>query len=700
MAKTTKLIGYGISFDMKLVGGVKTADDFERAAKSVRKSINRSTDATKQHKLQLEVLDQSLKKSIVTQKQYDEARFSVEAKEIKRQQRLEKERRLVLGLDQQESLLAKNRQQRARMAGMAASGVSGLGMGGAAAGAARFLGGTVGLGLGAAGMGLGFVGAATVKASISAFAKLESQVTAMKSLFGEDIAGNLNTQFRALAKTTILTNSQLIENAKTWASYGLTTEGLTDRLKRLGTVAGGNSEKFRALTIAFAQVNAQGKLMGQEKNQLINAGMSLSAVADAAGISMDQFADAMKNGEITAEHLNQALVNVTSEGGLFAGYLEKQAETVTGKMTILSASWEEFLVALGESEQGPASVILDKMIDAAVELKAAAEWWSGKGSPPTPGVAGAQASRFAGGIVDTGGAQATYGARGGFMGGMGGGLQPSVNSESERERTAREERLRALAEEEEATKKREAAEKQVNDLLKKQFKQYMDNLRAAEGFIDRTGKSFAIPGQPTRLERTGTSVISDIEQQGLFEEAERIGEVFGESAMNQFKQFFPEVFSETFKDTFVGPMPKSQYDLAKEQSEEERKAREHRESEEARIRQFEVDVLKREQGLLDDKFKNEEQLIKDELDRKKRMAKSPSFQSFEGGSVAEFMFLKSRSEQNETAKAIREAEDQAKIQRQELAAKKEAQDLNLESRIVELISIIQGTFVGPLRGEN
>ena len=255
-------------------------------------------------------------------------------------------------------------------------------------------------------------------------------------------------------------------------------------------------------------------------------------------------------------------------------------------------------------------------------------------------------------------------------------------------------------EEEEATKKREAAEKQVNDLLKKQFKQYMDNLRAAEGFIDRTGKSFAIPGQPTRLERTGTSVISDIEQQGLFEEAERIGEVFGESAMNQFKQFFPEVFSETFKGTFVGPMPKSQYDLAKEQSEEERKAREHRESEEARIRQFEVDVLKREQGLLDDKFKNEEKLIKDELDRKKRMAKSPSFQSFEGGSVAEFMFLKSRSEQNETAKAIREAEDQAKIQRQELAAKKEAQDLNLESRIVELISIIQGTFVGPLRGEN
>ena len=38
MAKTTKLVGYGISFDMELVGGVKTADDFRKAAKSVQKS--------------------------------------------------------------------------------------------------------------------------------------------------------------------------------------------------------------------------------------------------------------------------------------------------------------------------------------------------------------------------------------------------------------------------------------------------------------------------------------------------------------------------------------------------------------------------------------------------------------------------------------------------------------------------------------
>ena len=48
MAKTTKLVGYGIAFDMKLVGGAKTADDFKKAAK--------------QYVLKQEQLNQALRK--------------------------------------------------------------------------------------------------------------------------------------------------------------------------------------------------------------------------------------------------------------------------------------------------------------------------------------------------------------------------------------------------------------------------------------------------------------------------------------------------------------------------------------------------------------------------------------------------------------------------------------------------------------
>jgi tape measure domain-containing protein len=690
MAKTSKLIGYGISFNMKLVGGVKTAKDFEDAAKSVQKSLNRSSNSVKQHDLQLKILDKAYQRNVITQKQYDQARFSVEAKEIKRQRRLEKERRLVLGLDQQESLLAKNRQQRARMAGMAASGVSGLGLGGRAAGAARFLGGAAGLGAGAAGLGLGFIAASTVKESISAFAKLESQVTAMKSLFGEDIAEGLVSQFRSLAKSTILTNSQLIENAKIWASYGLTTEGITDRLKRLGTVAGGNSEKFRALTIAFAQVNAQGKLMGQEKNQLINAGFSLQAVADAAGISMNEFADAMKNGEITAEHLNQALINITSKGGMFFGYLEKQTETISGKLTILSGAWEEFMVALGETEQGPASAILDKMIAAAEALKDAAQYWGGGGVGPRPG----QAQSFRG----TGGTrQAAEGRTDAFLLGQAGSsalVDQGEGSLDERnagirfiqrargisyreaaaiydERTAN---LRANVEEE-----NRIFEESLEAERKKRKEQEERDKKAREDFEAMMGTDVS----DEELSRQYAATYASMGENAVRQRFER-----------EYGMFAPEQMGGGMTMEEMGMMQQGERERQEEQrkfeEDQRRKAEEHN-------RQLEMDLLKAEQDRLDEQFKEEDKAIRERERKDKQMAQVPGGASFEAGSVAEFQFLKQRETESQTAIAVKEAEDRAERQREDLERRREEQMLRIEAQLEQLRQVQSGTFVGPLQ---
>ena len=677
MAKTTKLVGYGVSFDMELVGGVKTANDFEKAAKSVTKSLNRSENAAKQFELQQEQLNQALQQGAITKKQYDQAMTTLAFREQKRLDRLERERRAVLGLDKQESILEKNRRNRARMAGMAASGVSGLGMGGRAAGAARFLGGAAGLGGPAAALGLGFGTVSLLKESVSAFAKLESQVEGMKSLFGEDIAVQLNDQFRALAKTTILTNSQLIENARTWASYGLTTEGLTDRLKRLGTVAGGNSEKFRALTIAFAQVNAQGKLMGQEKNQLINAGFSLKAVADAAGISMDDFADSMKNGEITAEHLNEALVKVTSEGGMFAGYLEKQAETINGKITILSSSWEEFLVALGESEQGPASFIIDRMIDAANELKAAAEWWAGKGTPPTPGVAGVKGTGLPGVTVDT----RPPTTREAFYGMKGGGLPDPRKMISEEQIAANREVRKA---EEENEKRRKIEEQALEDRREKLKDSYQQSLFDLERFNNDVAT----------LHAKGYREGMTFEDREFIREKKRENEAqYGElfpGAGEKVEKMFPEIFGIT-----------SSEDAAKEMEELLKEEDKRRSDDEARNKEL---FLKQE-ALTDIKNKQakdahekemsriekQEKAIQSQFAREQKIAKGPSDKDamFTGGSVEEFMFLRKQTQVNEAVKATKEAEDRAQQQRDRIAAEKEAADKIRDEKIIENTAALQ-----------
>ena len=667
MAKTTKLVGYGISFDMKLVGGAKTADDFTRVAKSVQKSLNSASNATKSFEIAQEQLNQALRKGAISQKEYEDQLTRLRFREMKRVEQLERQRRAVLGLDKQESILEKNRRNRARMAGMAASGASGLGLGGRAAGAARFLGGAAGLGMGAMGLGVGFATVSAVTESIAAFAKLEEQLTGMKSLFGEELGEKLAKQFRSLAGSTILTNSQLIENAKIWASYGLTTDGLTDRLRRLGTVAGGNSEKFRALTIAFAQVNAQGRLMGQEKNQLINAGFSLQAVADAAGISMEDFADAMANGEITADHLNEALIRVTSEGGLFAGYLEAQADTISGKLTILSNAWEEFLQALGESEQGPAGAFLDKLIEATKSAKEAAEYW-GRGEIPRAGTEESAATATAGGggmlgatgaFADTSNPYAVvartiqgmmdpFGIIGPEIEHIYGPVQGDISAygSPELEAASRESERQRMEQEQQRHEEQLAADRGlINDFFEREL---------AES--DTTDQELS------DLYASYMDLMQTPEVRREFEQ--------------QYGHFAPDQMGE---EVNLMEQMAAEEDARMREEEERNAARLDDEIEFQRLRQ---DLLREEHREQQDAFREREREASEQLQKEKQMAQVPSVTGFEGGSVAEFQFLRRQTQESETALAVDKAEKKAAAQREQIRAERAAaeQEFLLEMR--------------------
>ena len=683
-------IGVGVAIQMDVVGGAKAANDMKRASDSIDRSLNKVRNAVTDHENKLAELNRRYKAGAVSKKEYEAIFNRLKSQESKRIERLEKERRAVQGLDQQESLLAKKRQQRARMAGMAASGVSGLGMGGRAAGAARFLGGAAGLGAGAAAMGLGFGVTSLVKESIEAFADLETQVTALKSLFGEGLCEKLQVQFRNLAKTTILTNNQLIENAKTWASYGLTTEGLTDRLKRLGTVAGGNSEKFRALTIAFAQVNAQGKLMGQEKNQLINAGMSLQSVADAAGISMDNFAEAMKNGEIKAEHLNEALVNITSEGGLFADFLEKQAETINGKLTVLRASWEEFLQALGESEKGPASKFIDKLIAASKFAKQAADAWaraSGTFVPgvpdPVTGIQGFEQAGFPTGsqaLKEMGGAAGVdlpvLFTRGGKRIDLSDPQYRDLRSQLVRTpqgMSPSDPRYPGMQEQNEAARRRQEAQKRVDDALEQEAKERLRKRREIEQTIlDDLSSNWDLTQQ-----KFANALSNITEESPVFEKA---------------MELFASRFFKAGGEGFVGPMPA-------DRAIEEGVARKKQQLLDAA--QFEIDVAEQEIENANQRHKLEMEMLKikekevaQALAMDKKIAAGPQQKDamFTGGSVEEFMFLRRQTQINETAKAVKEAEDRAAEQRRQIEADRKAADEKRDGKIDSLTEAIDQLY--------
>ncbi|MFZ9063649.1 MAG: tape measure protein, partial [bacterium] len=193
------------------------------------------------------------------------------------------------------------------------------------------------------------------------FGDLQEAATDLKVFLGEEFGEESANAFRKIARESSLTTKGLIKNARVWASYGLETENIVDMVERLGIAAGGEREAFDNLTRAMAQVNAAGKLMGQEKNQLINAGFSLKIIADEAGVSMTNFAKAMEEGAISAKHVNDALIKATSEGGLYFGRLEKKSQTLNGQLDLVANNFNDLFANLGESKSGFFSTILSQL---------------------------------------------------------------------------------------------------------------------------------------------------------------------------------------------------------------------------------------------------------------------------------------------------------------------------------------------------
>ena len=234
------------------------------------------------------------------------------------------------------------------------------GRGGAAVGRGVGIGAMAGglTGVGIAGM---FTGSLALNKMMEQFGNLQEAATDLKVFLGEEFGEESANAFRKIARESSLTTEGLIKNARVWASYGLETENIVDMVERLGIAAGGEREAFDNLTRAMAQVNAAGKLMGQEKNQLINAGFSLKIIADEAGVAMTDFAKAMEEGLITSEHVNNALIKATSEGGLYFGRLEKKAQTLNGQMDLLVNNFNDLFANLGESQAGLISGVLNKL---------------------------------------------------------------------------------------------------------------------------------------------------------------------------------------------------------------------------------------------------------------------------------------------------------------------------------------------------
>lgn len=187
--------------------------------------------------------------------------------------------------------------------------------------------------------------------------EFQSTQTAIETLVGKDMAGNLIPQIKELAKISPLTMSDMVGAEKMMLGFNIQAEDTIKYLKALSDVSMGDSQRFNSLTLAFSQMSAAGKLMGQDLNQMINAGFNpLQIMADKTGKSISTLKEEMAKGAISAEMVQQAFIDATSAGGKFYNMSENASKTINGQLSMMQDAINTVFNELGTKSEG---VIMD-----------------------------------------------------------------------------------------------------------------------------------------------------------------------------------------------------------------------------------------------------------------------------------------------------------------------------------------------------
>lgn len=163
-------------------------------------------------------------------------------------------------------------------------------------------------------------------------------------------ATKLVNELQDMANVTPFETQDLLDASKVLLNFGTDLSEILPDLQMLGDISGGNKEKMRSMTLAFSQMSSAGRLMGQDLLQMINAGFNpLQQISEKTGKSMAELKDEMSEGKISVEMVKQAFKDATAEGGRFYGMMDKQSETLEGRLSTMNDAYTLLIRSISDA---------------------------------------------------------------------------------------------------------------------------------------------------------------------------------------------------------------------------------------------------------------------------------------------------------------------------------------------------------------
>ena len=196
-------------------------------------------------------------------------------------------------------------------------------------------------------------------------AELETQTRSIQTLTGSaQQAKQIISELQALGAVTPFTSTELIDAAKRLQAFGVEAKNVVATTRRLADVSGATGAELQGLVTAYGQVQAKGRLQGEELLQFQERGIALQGeLRKMYGLSGEEFQKALSKGQISAQAVEVAIVRLTEKGGKYANGAIAQSDTLAGKFSTLQDGIDQVARAVGTSLTPALKGALDVAID-------------------------------------------------------------------------------------------------------------------------------------------------------------------------------------------------------------------------------------------------------------------------------------------------------------------------------------------------
>jgi tape measure domain-containing protein len=168
-------------------------------------------------------------------------------------------------------------------------------------------------------------------------AEVESQSRSLAILAGSaEKAGRIIKELQDLGAVTPFTSTELIDSAKRLQAFGVEADKVVETTRRLADASGATGAELSGLVTAYGQVQAKGRLQGEELLQFQERGIALQEeLRKMYGMTGEEFQKALSKGQVSAKAVEVALQNLTNTGGKYANGAIAQSDTLNGRLSTL-----------------------------------------------------------------------------------------------------------------------------------------------------------------------------------------------------------------------------------------------------------------------------------------------------------------------------------------------------------------------------